>query len=99
MKVYQQIDERGFVDDLKTAVVSIVFDNPQDQQQIIKGTLQPAYFRAKLTEELKVTLAEHATVGRNDPSKVKVIFVWDVDSNRWTPICLDRVIIAQLTAS
>lgn len=98
MTTYLKIDELGLVDDLKSAVVHIVW-NDRGEQRHSKVTLQPAYFRASLNDNVKGQLLETALSDRTDPSKVKALFVWDIENNLWRAIPLDRINMCQLTQS
>jgi hypothetical protein len=82
---------------LQHAVVEIFFEKKDGSNRLMKATLQSNYFNAPLTESGKQERANFLADGERDPSKIKVLHVWDVDEHGWRSVRLDRIISLQLT--
>jgi hypothetical protein len=97
MPTFMKVDERSLISDLQTAVVEIFFEKKDGSNRLMKATLQKAYFAQPLTESGKQERANFLSDGDPDPTKIKVLHVWDVDEHAWRSVRLDRIITLQLT--
>lgn len=91
-----KIDDKGLVDDLKTAVVEILFEKVDGSQRLMKATLQSSYVSKPFPNEAeRQRRADELAHGSKEP--VPVMHVWDVVDQEWRAFRLNKVLSCQLT--
>jgi len=98
-KIYLNMDEKELVNDLKLAVLEILFEKKDGTNRLMRCTLQPSYFsKPYLNEQQRAEHANFMAHGEAEPDKIRVLHVWDVEQKDWRSFRIDRVLSCQLTA-
>lgn len=95
-RAYLNFDTEELVDDLKHGVIDILFITKDDKTRLLKGTLQPSYFKKPFFNEDEKQARANFLTNANE-KEVPVLHVWDVEQNDWYSFRLDRVLSLQLT--
>jgi hypothetical protein len=100
MANFMKLNETEILNELRKAVLEILFEKVDGTNRLMKCTLQPSYFNKPIpTESERQDRANFLAQGETEPQKVRVIHVWDVDQSGWRSIRLDKIISIQLTSA
>src|SRR6185503_6629430 len=98
-KTYLNIDEKELIKDLQLGVVEILFEKKDGSNRLMRCTLQSSFFKKPyLSEEERINHANALALNEADPTKVRVLHVWDVDVGDWRSFRVNRVLSAQMAA-